>query len=211
MKYVIIRNDTDELYHHGVKGMKWGRRKAQYTSSTSSKFSTGHNKIASMLGNNGKKQVSDNYKRVQITKSNYKQAKKDFNKSYNNAYRYSQAHLIGQYTNKKKKEESDRKWGDTYDKAVALNKTQKTYKTAKKENKQKIKETYKNLNKQASTKDKIIYNNATRKKAAKYIVNNNMTVKEATAKSKKDAWRNTAVIMGAYGGLSVAALYKMNH
>lgn len=68
-----------------------------------------------------------------------------------------------------------------------------------------------NLNKQASTKDKIIYNNATRKKAAKYIVNNNMTVKEATAKSKKDAWRNTAVIMGAYGGLSVAALYKMNH
>lgn len=112
---------------------------------------------------------------------------------------------------KRKKKESDRKWGDTYDKAVALNKTQKTYKTAKKENKQKIKETYKNLNKQASTKDKIIYNNATRKKAAKYIVNNNMTVKEATAKSKKDAWRNTAVIMGAYGGLSVAALYKMNH
>lgn len=38
-----------------------------------------------------------------------------------------------------------------------------------------------------------------------------MTVKEATAKSKKDAWRNTTVIMGAYGGLSVAALYKMNH
>lgn len=83
MKYVIIRNDTDELYHHGVKGMKWGRRKAQYTSSTSSKFSTGHNKIASMLGNNGKKQVSDSYKRVQITKSNYKQAKKDFNKLVN--------------------------------------------------------------------------------------------------------------------------------
>ena len=105
MEYVIIRNDIDELYHHGVKGMKWGRRKAQYTSSTSSKFSTGHNKIASMLGNNGKKQVSDSYKRVQITKSNYKQAKKDFNKSYNNAYRYSQAHLIGQYTNKKKKAE----------------------------------------------------------------------------------------------------------
>lgn len=142
MKYVFIRNHNDELMHYGTHGMKWGHRKAQYTSSTASKSATGINKIKSMLGSN---------------------------------------------------------------------KTQKTYKTAKKENKQKIKETYKNLNKQASTKDKIIYNNATRKKAAKYIVNNNMTVKEATAKSKKDAWRNTAVIMGAYGGLSVAALYKMNH
>ena len=104
MKYVFIRNHNDELMHYGTHGMKWGHRKAQYTSSTASKSATGTNKIKSMLGSN---------------------------------------------------------------------KTQKTYKTAKKENKQKI--------------------------------------KEATAKSKKDAWRNTAVIMGAYGGLSVAALYKMNH
>lgn len=136
MKYVFIRNHNDELMHYGTQGMKWGHRKAQYTSSTASKYATGTNKIKSMLGSN---------------------------------------------------------------------------KTAKKKNKQKIKETYKNLNKQASIKDKIMYNNATRKKAAKYIVNNNMTVKEATAKSKKDAWRNTAVIMGVYGGLSVATLYKMNH
>lgn len=74
MKYVFIRNHNDELMHYGTHGMKWGHRKAQYTSSTASKSATGTNKIKSMLGSN---------------------------------------------------------------------KTQKTYKTAKKENKQKIKETYK--------------------------------------------------------------------
>lgn len=170
--------------HYGVPGMKWGVRKAVPTSST--------------------------YKNVQATKTQYKQAKKDYNKSFNKAYNYSNLHPIGQYTNKKKKAESNRRWNDAYDKADALEKAKTSYKQAKHERKAKIKDTYKDINKNASVKEKIMYNNATRKKAAMYVVDNNMSVDQAKKRANKLALRNTAVLLGAYGSITVANLYAMN-
>lgn len=31
-KFVVSRNNPEELYHHGVKGMKWGKHKSTYSS-----------------------------------------------------------------------------------------------------------------------------------------------------------------------------------
>lgn len=128
--YIITRaSDTNELYHHGVKGMKWGHRKILPTSSL-------RNQVDS--------------------------AKTD-------------------------------------------------YKKAKLERKQQIKNTYKSLNKNASLGEKLTYNNATRKKAAKYVVDNDMTVEQAKARANKDAIRNTGAILAAYGTVAAVSLYKMNH
>lgn len=184
MDYVITRvkeGETDELMHYGVLGMKWGHRKAVPTSST--------------------------YNKLQSTKAQYKQAKKAYNKAYNKAYSYSSRHTIGQFTNKNKKAESDRRWNDAYDKANTLDKAKTSYNQAKTERKDKINSAYRDIQKNTSLGEKLKYNDATRKKAAKYIVDRNMTMQDAKNKANADARRNTAIYLGAIGAYTAANLY----
>jgi len=90
-------------------------------------------------------------------------------------------------------------------------KAEKTaYKQAKTERKKALNKTYKEINEKTSFGEKLLFNSATRKKAAKYVVDSNMSMKEARKKANKQALRNTAALIGAYGGITVAALYKMN-
>lgn len=97
----------DELMHYGVPGMRWGHRKAL--------------------------PISSQRARYDAAKQQYKADRKAYSKSFNKAYGYSHRHAIGQYTNKKKKAESNRRWDDAYDKAVQANKSKSAMKQAKKE------------------------------------------------------------------------------
>lgn len=163
--------------HYGVPGMKWGHRKAL--------------------------PKSDIRKRYESAKSDYKEARKQYNKSYNKAHNYSSRHIVSQFVGKKAKAESDRRWDDALDKAVNSNKAKKAYRKAKSARKDAIKKAYKEVNKNSSFKDKMIYNDATRKKAAKYMVDNNMSMADARKKANNVANRNAAIamigIIGAYG------------
>ncbi len=121
---------------------------------------------------------------------------------------YRQANNRPIYTNftKKGKEEFKNKSDKMYDDLEKMNNAKKEYVVAKTERKTNIKNKANELNRNASTKEKLFYNNATRKLAAKYIVDNDMSVEEATKKAKTAAWRNTAILTAAYGAYTVATI-----
>ena len=105
--YVIVNG---ELYHYGVKGMRWGHRKKYYNSDGS----------LNKLGQ---------------ARQNYKTANRAYGRAYNKAYNYSAMRPIGQHLGKGKVK-SDKLWDDAYDKLHDADKAKKSYKDAKKEYKE---------------------------------------------------------------------------
>lgn len=117
---------NDELYHYGVKGMRWGHHKSLYNNPV-----------------------------VTSKKRAYEAAKKEYAKSNNKAYKYSRMHPIGQYVSKKKKLESNKLGMDVIDKYVAMRNAKKDYKTAKRNVvKQNVKDYNKSFDKSSSLSDR---------------------------------------------------------
>lgn len=155
---------NNELYHYGVLGMKWGKRKAQ--------------------------PVSDIQKRVNSTKAEYKSAKKAYNKSFTKAYNKAAAAYS---PSKKHRVANDARWDQASKDAERVKSTKSAYKQAKKEQKQAINKAYKQISSTESRKIGFHYNSATYKKAAKNMVNKGMDQKTAVSKAKASAWRNTGL------------------
>lgn len=177
------------LVHHGIKGQKRGVRRFQ--------------KDDGSLTPAGVKRYGDMESNVSSLKAKYKAAKKSFNRDFNEAYRNTGIHIT-----KKGRDANTQQWYKTYDSSNAMDKAKKEYKDAKKELKQAKKERLAGakeaVRQNTSTAEKLIYGQGTMRKAAKLVAKNNMTVKEAMSSAKKQAWRNTALIVLASGVGSIA-------
>ena len=161
--YKIVH--SDELYHYGVPGMRWGHRKAQPFSVKAA----GHRTMAKVYG---------------LNERAYKKSNKAL-ASINATAKNNQLKLAS--------------------KAQAEANAKREAKTAQK---QAINNTYDKIQKSASRKEKLLYNNNTRKLAAKYVVKNNMSMEDAKKKANKAAIRNTAILLGAYGAMTIYDLKK---
>lgn len=195
----------DYLMHYGVKGMKWGHRKSRaelekqagtFTASNGMKVAPSKNAyvrtMRKVAANRGVENLSSASYRASVKKrhadtlTNREHAVKGEKqiRKESQAIREYNAHI------------KDLKKGTGtkhLDKAVRKNKIDDAY--------EKVQTSSKRL-------DRALFSDATRKKAAKYMVDNNMSMKDANRKAKKVAVRNTALMLGAYGAMTMADLYK---
>ena len=111
---MVYINNSDELYHYGVKGMRWGHRKASYQNTATSGNSVARQKYLD-------------------AKANKKAANRTYVKAYNKAYNRNFA-MLSPF--KKHRQANDERWNDAAEKGMKSYEADQAYKKAKKEYKQ---------------------------------------------------------------------------
>ena len=62
-----------------------------------------------------------------------------------------------------------------------------------------------------SSSDRWSYSMAERKRAAKYVVDNNMSVSKAMEKVNNDTLKRASAMLAASGAIAIASLYKLKN
>lgn len=112
--------ESDELYHYGVLGMKWGRRKARPIK--------------------GGQPSSAAYLRMQKAKSNKKIASRSFNSAYRHDRSLIRRSQFDKEDNKRSSQELMKAAQKSYKADMEYKKAKKAYKSVKKHEKQKVKD-----------------------------------------------------------------------
>lgn len=198
--------NTDELYHYGVLGMRWGVRRYQNANGT--------------LTSIGKKRygTSDTVKNIQNKKDAIKKRKnsylgkeservdKVFDKTYARDLNYLTKNGMRKGKAEKKAFNNALSASNAYDEKITakyrndMKNLKKDLKNAKKDRKKKINATTKDIMKKSKFAEKFIYNKATFKKAAKYMVDNDASADDAKRMAKTEAKRNTLAALAVIGG-----------
>lgn len=109
---MVYVNNSNELYHYGVKGMRWGHRKASYQNT------------AVRTGNSAQRQ------KYLDAKASKKAANKAYTKAFNKAYNRNFAMLS---PIKKHRDANNERWNDAAEKGKKSYEADQAYKKAKKE------------------------------------------------------------------------------
>ena len=167
--------NQNELYHHGVKGMKWGKRKNYYGQS-GDKFRASNGVTVGAPKNAG---VAA-FRKVQGSK---------VGGGTLNGFSKMNTAFYGRGKNKKT-------WKNIENK---VRKENQAVREANKAHKKALNDAYGNIKKGESITSKMTYSTGTYRQAAKNMVNKGMSQEKAVSRAKMAAWRNAGIAaVGSY-------------